>query len=270
MPSEDEVTTRKPARRFVLIAALLGILIVAAYYYWLNATAPAPPTALDLRTEQAQDSAAAAPRHPLATRDAPASEPLPALGESDAVLRARAEQLIGGGALERLFHLDSIVRRVVVTIDNLAARRVPQRFSLARPVPGRFATVEDGDVAYLDRNNYARYAPYVKLAKAVDTDRLVAAYMHFYPLFQEEYENLGYPNAYFNDRVVAVIDDLLAAPEPEGRLRLVRPRVMYEFADADLESLSAGQKILIRMGPENAAVIKAKLREIRDALTALR
>ena len=38
---------------------------------------------------------------------------------------------------------------------------------------------------------------------------------------------------------------------------------MYEYADPDLESRSAGQKLLIRMGPANARIIKAKLREFR-------
>jgi hypothetical protein len=43
---------------------------------------------------------------------------------------------------------------------------------------------------------------------------------------------------------------------------------MYEFDDPELEDLSAGQKLLVRMGPENAAVLKAKLREIRRELVA--
>jgi Protein of unknown function (DUF3014) len=43
---------------------------------------------------------------------------------------------------------------------------------------------------------------------------------------------------------------------------------MYEFADSTLEDLSAGQKILVRSGPDNERRIKAKLREIRKALTA--
>lgn len=268
MSSEDDAATRKPVRRFVLLAALLGTLIVAAYYYWLQTQAPAPPPAAELDLRNGHNGGA---RHPLADgNEAPDGEALPPLAESDAALRTRGEELAEGAGLERLFHLDTIVRRVVVTIDNLPARRLPQRFNLARSVPGRFSATEDGDVAFLSEKNYARYRPYVKLAQAVDTDRLVAAYLHFYPLLQEEYENLGYRNAYFNDRVVAAIDDLLAAPEVKGRVRLVRPRVMYEFADAELESLSAGQKILIRMGPENAAAIKDKLRAIREALAAAR
>ncbi len=64
-----------------------------------------------------------------------------------------------------------------------------------------------------------------------------------------------------------VIDHLLAAPEVQEPLRLVQPKVLYEYADPRLETLSAGQKILVRVGSENAAKLKAKLREIRGEVT---
>lgn len=79
--------------------------------------------------------------------------------------------------------------------------------------------------------------------------------------------DLGYPKAYFNDRLIEVIDHLLAAPEVPAQTKLVQPKVFYQFADPDLETRSAGQKILMRIGNENAARIKAKLREIRSELT---
>jgi hypothetical protein len=45
--------------------------------------------------------------------------------------------------------------------------------------------------------------------------------------------------------------------------------VQYEFADPKVESLSAGQKALIRMGSDNAKVVKDKLRELRGEIIAL-
>ena len=65
-----------------------------------------------------------------------------------------------------------------------------------------------------------------------------------------------------------VIDNLLATPQPQQPVDLVRPNVMYMYADPGLESRSAGQKLLMRMGPDNAAAIKAKLTELRAAITA--
>jgi len=64
-----------------------------------------------------------------------------------------------------------------------------------------------------------------------------------------------------------VIDHLLATPEPAAPLAVLQPRVLYEFANPDLEARSAGQKALLRMGPENERLVKAKLREFRGAIT---
>jgi hypothetical protein len=109
----------------------------------------------------------------------------------------------------------------------------------------------------------------LRLADAVPTDALVAVYARFYPLFQQQYEKLGYPGKYFNDRAVEVIDHLLATPAVQEPLLLLQPRVLYVFADPKLESLSAGQKIILRMGRENREKLKSKLREIRQALTSM-
>jgi hypothetical protein len=87
-------------------------------------------------------------------------------------------------------------------------------------------------------------------------------------LFQQAYEELGYPDGYFNDRLISVIDDLLDAPEISAPVYVHQPKVLYEFVDPELEGISAGQKILIRVGPENELRLKAKLRTIRAMLTA--
>ena len=92
--------------------------------------------------------------------------------------------------------------------------------------------------------------------------------MRAYPLFQQAYRELGYPDGYFNDRLVVALEDMLAAPETGAPVKLVRPKVVYEFADPALETASAGQKIMIRMGADNARRVKAKLKEIRQSLAA--
>ena len=62
------------------------------------------------------------------------------------------------------------------------------------------------------------------------------------------------------------IDNLLAAPDIKGPVTLVRPSVYYQFADPDLEGRSIGQRILMRTGSKNEAIIKGKLREIKQEL----
>ena len=119
----------------------------------------------------------------------------------------------------------------------------------------------------LDPSNAERYAAYITMVQAVSVDKLVTVYRQFYSLFQKAYVELGYPDAYFNDRLVVAIDDMLAAPEPEGAIELMQNKVRYQFADADLESRSAGQKIMLRIGVANERIVKAKLRKLRAAVT---
>jgi hypothetical protein len=140
---------------------------------------------------------------------------------------------------------------------------VAPRLLPVRSVSGRFATAGSGDGITIGADNAARYAPYVSMAEAVDAKTLAALYMRFYPLFQEAYRELGYPNGYFNDRLVEAIDDVLAAPVVQAPIKLTQPKVLYEFADPDLERRSAGQKIMMRMGSDNAARVKAKLAQFR-------
>ena len=136
------------------------------------------------------------------------------------------------------------------------------------PLPGEFATAGEGDALVLGAANFARYATWVELVDSLDADAAAAFYKRLYPQFQAAYENLGNPDSYFNDRVIEVIDHLLTAPDAPATIALARPNVLYEFADAALEAESAGRKLLLRMGPGNAARVKAKLREIRDRIAA--
>jgi len=142
-------------------------------------------------------------------------------------------------------------------------------------MPQRFVVDGTGDApTTVAAANAVRYGAFLTFAEAVPLAPAVALYARLYPLFQQAYEELGYPRRYFNDRVVAVLDHLLLAPEPKGPLRVklvpvntevpnLRPWVRYEFADPALESLSSGQKVLVRMGPANAARAKALIRDLR-------
>lgn len=238
----------------------------AGFYYWQMEQEPPPPPSAVAPTEPAPEPAPLI-RHPV--KKAPVSEKsLPAtLESSDEALLEALTDFFGQKAVQEFFDVKEAVRRFVVTVDTLPRKQVPLRYRLFKPVAGQFLATGEGENYLTDPDNYRRYKSYVLLADAVDAKKLVAVYTRFYPLFQQEYVNLGYPKGYFNDRLVEAIDDLLAAPEIPGRIKLVRPKVMHLFADPALEELSAGQKIMIRMGIENATRIKARLREARKELT---
>jgi hypothetical protein len=159
-----------------------------------------------------------------------------------------------------------IVRRFVAMIDNLTEPALPMRVRSFHKIGGSFRVQQAADAdgrPALSPSNSARYSGLVEAVQLADAQRCAQVYLHYYPLFQAAYEELGHKGQYFNDRLVQVIDHLLAAPEVEGPIALERPKVFYQFADPDLESRSAGQKALMRIGPENAEVIKAKLRQLR-------
>ena len=249
------------ALKIVLIVAALAAIAAGALFLWDRShppSLPAPPP----KAEAPAPAQPAGPKHPLDTSP-PADKPLPPLAASDAEVRESFTASFGPGVLERLL-LEDLVRKVVATIDNLPREEYAARLNPVKPVPGLPATSGKGEQLALAGENAARYAGYVGAFSAIQTDAMVAMYKRYYPLFQQAYVELGYPNGYFNDRLVEVIDHLLDTPDVPGPLRLTQPKVLYEFADPELEERSAGQKVLIRMGPANAARVKAKLKEIRD------
>ncbi|NIN35857.1 MAG: DUF3014 domain-containing protein [Gammaproteobacteria bacterium] len=195
---------------------------------------------------------------------------LPELDDSDETMKRELDQLYGEKTVAELFLIKALIRHFVVTVDNMSSRKLPQRFVFTSPPAGKFVVdKQSGNEIYLSAENYDRYNRFVDFLTSMDINRTTVLYQKYYPLFQEAYEDLGYPESYFNDRLVSVIDHLLDAPEPDQPVRLVRPKVFYQFADAELESLTAGQKILIRMGPGNSAEVKSVLTEFRKKLTNL-
>ena len=253
---------------FALVLAGAG----AAWYFrdqlLPQAEPPAPPQPAPAVEEKAADDS---PRYPL---EPPVTEPergelvtLPPLDDSDAYFLLEMNDLFGS-EIEVLLQKEAIIDKIVATVDNLPRSRVAEK---VRPV-GRLAepfrvvsAVGDGPV-YVSPESYLRYEPLVSQLTVADIGAVVDTYRRFYPLLQQSYERLGYPDGYFNDRVIEVIDHLLMTPKPAEPIRLIRPHVLYEYADPELEALSSGQKLLLRMGSDNAAAVKQALRELREQL----
>jgi Protein of unknown function (DUF3014) len=247
------------------------VVIAAGTWFYLHNRHPLPSVPVAAQAPApAEPAAGPAIQHPLpAGRENPALKgPVPALADSDPALSDALKTLIGEDAVKDYLRPESIVRHLVVTIDNLPRQKIAVEKRPTNDVAGTFLAKGDELHATLDPQNFARYQPMVAVISKLDMQQVAAVYVHFYPLFQGAYQDLGYPNGYFNDRLVQVIDSLLATPQPAAPIQLVRPNVMYTFADPALESRPAGQKLLIRMGPENAAAVKAKLTELRAAITA--
>ena len=265
---DDRPYLRPEPSSYPWVLTVLAIALIAGigYYYYYVQPARDPQPAPAAKTAPApQAEAQPAIRNPL---PAPEAKSLPRLENSDSMMRELLAELLGRKAFDDFVFPRELIRRIVATVDNLPRRTAPRRLMPLNSVPGAFVTAGAGDGRTLAPANATRYAPYVRAMAAVPARALVRSYVQAYPLFQRAYEELGYPGKYYNDRLLEAIDDLLAAPETAAPVKLMQAKVLYEFADPDFETRSAGQKIVIRMGTENALKVKAKLREIRQELAA--
>ncbi len=254
--------------KWVAAAVAVVGLSIGGIVYFSQREKPAPDEPIIAAPAEPALPEAPAIEHPLPPPESEAA--LPSLDESDASIKNAATGLLGKDFTERFLVPENLVRHTVVSIDNLTNPQVAIRLRPVKPAPGTFATGGTEEALVLDPANYERYKPLVQAIRSTDTKQLVATYVRHYPLFQEAYESLGHPPQYFNDRLVEVIDHLLLTPEVADPIALTRPSVQYQFADPELESRSAGQKLLIRMGRENANAVKEKLRELRGELIAER
>lgn len=285
---------KKPVAGLVL--ALIVVLLLGGAYYGYKrwyAPAPQPVASLPPATTPAPTESASAPvvpppepaiRYPVESTGEPSSATgggAPSTDDPQVRVAAAVTELVGRKNVLTFLQIDGFVRRVVASVDNLARSHAPLALWPVNPTPGRFTTLAQDAAApgetMISPDNSLRYSPMVIFLESIDTTKAVALYTRLYPLFQSAYEELGFPGRYFNDRLVAVIDVLLSTPTPAGPLRVtlvevkgsvpsVRPWVRYEFSDPALESLTAGQKMLLRMGDVNQCRLTAKLREIRAAV----
>lgn len=270
-----------------LIVIVLLVLIGLAEYLWTQQRQVSMPRLVPVQVQAPSPVpdfvAPATPviRHPIEALNPPGfmAGALPALKESDRFVKDALIEMFGRKAVHMSLMTDDFVRQVVATADNLSRGQAASRLWPVIPTPGRFLVLEHGDGTYLADGNAERYMPFVRFINSIDMLKVSALYLRLYPLFQQAYEELGYPGKYFNDRVVEVVDQLLETPDQAGPVKLTltevrgsvpatRPWVRYEFADTTLEALPAGQKMLLRMGSANSHQIKAKLAAFRKAITA--
>jgi hypothetical protein len=262
---------KKTSRVFAVVIICAAVL--AGAYFWMAQQPPAPapqaepaPPASSAPPEISPQSTPVPPiQHPL--EPIAIKEALPTVQDSDARVSQALSALIGKDAWQTLFFPEQIIRHIVATVDNLPRSEAPSKMWPVRPAGAWMQTMsKDGEVR-LAPANATRYAAYMALVQALDIDRLAGVYRELYPVFQQAYVDLGYPDAYFNDRLVAAIDDLLAAPELAEPPVLLQKKVRYQFADPELERRSAGQKIMLRIGADNARIVKEKLRKLRAVVT---
>lgn len=263
-----------------IVFAVLVLAVAGGGYWWWKSQAPTPVSSAPVSPVTApapQDPAPPPPQaegaiqHPIeqapVASDSDQGKPLPKLGESDNAGVEAVASISPNNKAPDFIIPKLLIRHIVATIDNLPRDKVSMNLWPVKPVGGAFIVAKGRDGRVIAPENSARYGPYIRWLESLDMKKVATTYVRFYPLFQDAYKDLGYPKGYFNDRLIVVIDHLLATPEVSGAIRLEQPKVLFEFADPALKATSSGQQILLRMGNDNAQKVKAKLRELRKEIT---
>lgn len=258
----------------LVLGAVLIAAAVAAWWFYARVQPPVPaPMPTPAATGKVEPQAPAPPAEPASVAAA-LPEPVASQALAAPDIDSELTAWLGRQAVAQFLQLDDLPRRITATTDNLARSQAASRLWPVQRTPGRFAVVERDGHLFIDPANASRYEPFVRWVDGLDPARAADLYVRLLPLLQRSYEDLGFPRQRFHARAMAVIDHLLAAPQPSGPVALTltevhgdipstRPWVRYEYADPAMEQASAGHKILMRLGPGQAQRLKTWLAAFR-------
>ena len=244
-----------------IVAVLLALMVVVFLVFMLPDWDKKPP----------EDTPVAAPL--------PTPEPTPSLQErlserlqgttlktSDTVIRELVAQISSRPELAAWLVNEDLVRRFVASVDNMSEGASPRQHLEFMAPDGAYQVQERGDRLVVAPASYDRYDNVAAVIESLDTAGTAALYRELKPLIDEAYAEISPQGANFDDRLAEVFDQLLAVPVISGDVEVEQKVVTYTYADPRLEGMTAAQRQLLRTGPDNVAMIQAKIREIRAAL----
>jgi hypothetical protein len=122
-----------------------------------------------------------------------------------------------------------------------------------------------GSTLRIDPASYDRYNAIANAVDAIDPEGAARAYRRLRPLMQQAFDELGYVNLPFDERLARALGQLVDVPAQEGDVMLKATSVTFQYADPELEALSPAQKHMLRMGPHNMRLVQTKLRAFARA-----
>lgn len=271
----ESANPKLPVPHIVLAVVIIVLVVVGYIFLSSDDTQEATPQIAEPVVEVqpiVEPEPEPEPEPDYATEDdindvVPEPEPMPEpLDISDATVKTSIISTATYEAAASLIVNDDLLRRFVVLTDNTAKQSVAPRHQIVVPPEQNFRTYEQSGKSFIDAASYKRYTPYVDAFDSMDTSALLSLYDTYKPAMKDIYAEIGDPDDDFSDILKKAINHLLDTPEVPVPVEVYSNSVMYKYKDERLESLSAPQKQLLRTGPENMRRIKAKLRELKDAL----
>lgn len=191
---------------------------------------------------------------------------MPALGDLDAYVRPILAALSARPELAALLASDGLVRRFVVSVEAVARGASPAGQVRAVAPRGAFQVKPAGGALTIDPSSYDRYDGLVRMVEDLEPAQLARIYGRLRPRLEEAHAELGVDGT-FDQVMERALLHLLATPDlpPAARVQAGKG-TNYVYSDAAVESLSAAQRQLLRLGPARAARVKQHLRTFADAL----
>jgi hypothetical protein len=252
--------TRPTGLRVAVVAVLVVAAAAAAYIAVVWRPRPAPTPA----ATKTPATAAIEPSPPLGGTGELIT--IPPLDASDELVRTLVRRLSENPAATAWLTTNDLIRNFTVVVANIAEGATPARHLKVLRPPSAFQVGERNGAPYLDTRSYGRYAAIADAVASVDPAGAAKLYATLKPRIEEAHRELGFPDQSFDRTLERAIVALLEAPIADGPVRLRPKGIGYAYADERLEALTGAQKQLLRMGPRNARIIAAKLREIALAL----
>lgn len=246
----------------VLWLAVVGLIAagaVAAYMVMGERRTPASPERTPVVTEVPPPEA-----RPLGADPTPIV--LPPLDESDGVVRELVRQLSSHPQVAAWLTTDGLVRNFTVVVSNVGDGSAPAAHLRTLRPSAPFRTMERGDDLVIDPRSYERYNGLAAATASIDAAGAARLYATLKPRIEEASRELGSPDETFDRTLERAIVSLLATPIPDGPIRVEPKGIGYGYVDERLEQLTAAQKQLLRLGPENARTVQSSLRRIALAL----
>lgn len=261
-----------------VIALLLAAIVAAAVFFTGIWPAKKEPVAIEQAavTEAPEPEVTAPEPEPEPTPTpaepdpepepavAPSEPPLPPLGQSDDAVRSAVADVAVGAMGEQYLIPANIIERSASLVYLMAHGDVPYKLiPLARPKQA-FAITDEGNQVVTDPAGFSRYDALASWLENLDLESLMAVLEPFLPLFREAWSYYGEDGEAFDFALLVTLDLIISTPELDlSEARLIRKEAVWIYEDPTIEGLAAVQKQVLRMGPDNAAIVKAKAAEAR-------
>ena len=255
-PREPFETTFKPSHGSKVVWLVLGIVVLAvggvAVWRWKQST-------------QLPAVAPVEEPKPAPAAPAPAASNLPAT-EGDALAKQLGAELSHASEWAKWLAEPDIVRRLVAAVNLVAEGNSPRPVLSFLIPPGQFEVVRRGRSIHASAKSYARYETLTRVLTSIDAAATGKTYGRIKPYIDSAFAQIGRPGQSFDTVLRQAIESLTATPVPDAEPELEEKGVAYAYKDPKLEQLTAAQKHLLRMGPENERAVQAWLRKLDESI----